>query len=211
MASASKKTTAIKRTAALPAARYGVWWAWAGCCAWCQEPIRFPDCEVDHVIPLHALNSIGAEQLRTRYQLANDFDFDDFPNWVPTHPGCNGKKRQLVFNASPELLLHLAVVQSKAAFARSTAEAIQNDRKSARTFAKLASLIEAGTVSKADLEDFLAGLPLITKKGISLPDEHMFIASSWEIIRSGDGGSIRVNSTPQAGTAFSSTSWKNFE
>jgi hypothetical protein len=70
----------------------------------------FQDCKIDHVIPLAALSSVGAEELRRRYELPSDFDFDDFPNWVPTHPGCNGLKGQLLLDASPALLLQLAVV-----------------------------------------------------------------------------------------------------
>jgi hypothetical protein len=104
----------------------------------------------------------------------------------------------LAFVPSPELLYQLPIVQMKATQAKATAEQIQNHAKSARTLAQLGSLIEAGTLPTAELEDFVAGLPRIIKKAAELPEEHLFIAPSWEIVRSGDGLSVRVISNPQA-------------
>jgi len=103
-----------------PAARYGVWYAWAGCCFWCREPIVYQHCEIDHVIPLEAVSSIGAEKLRTRFALPSDFEFDNFSNWVPAHAGCNRRKGKSVLDASPELLLHLRQVQMMAPVAQGT-------------------------------------------------------------------------------------------
>jgi hypothetical protein len=200
----------LKRKGILSAARYGVWEAWDGRCFWCREPIVFQDCEIDHVIPLEALSSVGAEELRTRYALPSDFDFDDFSNWVPTHPGCNRRKRQLLLDASPALSLHLAVLTMKSIEARAISEKIQSDKRKASLLARLAASIEAGTLSKDELQDFLSSLPRTIRKAADLPEEHLFIAPNWEIIRSGDGRSVRVISNPQAGNAISSTSWRNW-
>jgi 5-methylcytosine-specific restriction endonuclease McrA len=199
----------VKRRQSPSAARYGVWDAWDGRCYWCRKPVMFQDCEIDHVIPLAALSSVGAEELRRRYGLPSDFDFDDFPNWVPTHPGCNGRKGQLLLDASPALLLHLAAVRSKAPTARAISEKIESDKRKASLLVRLATSIEAGTISKEEVEDFISDLPRIIRKAADLPEEHLFIAPNWEIIRSGDGRSVQVNSTPQAGTAINSTSWRN--
>jgi hypothetical protein len=79
------------------------------------------------------VSSEGADKLRARYALPSDFDFDDFPNWVPSHPGCNKRKGQLAFDPSPELLYQLPSVQMMAKVAEATAEQIQNNQKSART------------------------------------------------------------------------------
>jgi hypothetical protein len=150
----------------------------------------FADCEIDHVIPLDALNSVAAEELRRRYALPSDFDFNGFPNWVPTHRRCNQRKRALLLEA--------------------TSEKIQSDRRKASILARLASSIEAGTLSKKEIEDFLSNLPQIIRKGAELPDVHLFIAPNWEVIRAGDGRSVRVVSNPQARNAISFTSSRNW-
>jgi 5-methylcytosine-specific restriction endonuclease McrA len=194
----------VKRRQIPRAARYGVWEAWDGCCYWCQEPISpFGDCEIDHVIPLEALRSVGAEELRRRYALPSDFDFDDFPNWVPTHRRCNQRKRELLLDASPVLLLDLTVVRSKVTEARGISEKIQSDQRKTPILVRLATSIENGTLTKEEIEDFLSDLPRTIRKGLDLPEVHLFIAPNWEVIRSGDGRSVRVISNPQAGSAIS--------
>jgi hypothetical protein len=180
----------VKRKRVPIAARFGVWGAWDGCCFWCRKPVMFADCEIDHVIPLDALNSVAAEELRRRYALPSDFDFNGFPNWVPTHRRCNQRKRALLLEA--------------------TSEKIQSDRRKASILARLASSIEAGTLSKKEIEDFLSNLPQIIRKGAELPDVHLFIAPNWEVIRAGDGRSVRVVSNPQARNAISFTSSRNW-
>jgi hypothetical protein len=154
------------------------------------------------------LSSVGDEELRRRFELPDEFEYDGFSNWVPTHPSCNRRKRDQLFD-SPELLLHLMVVRSKAIQAQQISQKMQNDRKKARTFALLATdiekSIENGTVTKEGLEQFLSSLPGIIKKGVDLAEEHLFIAPDWEIIRGSDGH-VRVVSNPQARDAISSTS-----
>jgi hypothetical protein len=200
----------VKRKQIPSAARYGVWDAWDGCCFWCRKPVVFQDCEIDHVIPLAALSSVGAEELQRRYELPIDFDFDGFPNWVPTHPGCNGIKRQLLLDASPALLLHLATVRSRAPLAQAISEKIQSDNRKGRLLARLAASIEAGTLTKEEIEDFLSDQPQIVLKGAELPEVHLFIAPNWEVIRASDGRSVRVISNPQARNAISFTSSRNW-
>jgi hypothetical protein len=162
----------------------------------------FKDCEIDHVIPLKALRSIGAEELRRRYALPSDFDFDDFPNWVPTHPSCNQRKRELLLDASPVLVLNLAVVISKATEARGVSEKIQSDKRKTPILVRVAKSIENGTLTKEEIEGFLSDLPRTIRKGVDLPEVHLFITPEWEVIRSGDGRSIRVISNPQGLPAY---------
>lgn len=200
----------VKRKRIPTAARFGVWSAWDGCCFCCRKPVMFADCEIDHVIPLDALSSVAAEELRRRYALPSDFDFNDFPNWVPTHRRCNQRKRALLLDPSPELLLLLPVAQMNAVVARAACEKIQSDRRKAPILARLATSIEAGTLSKEEIEDFLSDLPQIIRKGAELPDMHLFIAPNWEVIRPGDGRSVRVISNPQARDAISFTSSRNW-
>jgi hypothetical protein len=200
-----------KRKRVQYAARYGLWDAWDGRCYWCEEPIRpFADCEIDHVIPLDAVRSAGAEELRRLYNLPSDFDFNGFANCVPTHRRCNRKKGSLPLGPSPAVSMHLEVIRMKARVAQAISEKIQSDKRKDAVLARLGTLIEAGTLTQPELEDFLASLPRTIKKAADLPDVHLFIAPNWEVIRSGDGRSVRVSPIPQAGNAISSTSWRNW-
>jgi hypothetical protein len=201
----------VKRKQIPPADRYGVWWVWDSCCYWCREPLLFADCEIDHVIPLVALRSVDVEHLKRRYALPSDFEFDDFENWVPTHGRCNRRKRQLLLDASEQLLLNLMVVRSKAPEARAISEKFRSDQKKAALLVRLATSLENGLVTKEELEALVCDTPLSVRKGVDLPEVHLFIAPNWKIIRSGDGRSVRVISNPQGLpahlTSFTDNGW----
>jgi hypothetical protein len=174
------------------AARYAVWDAWDGKCAWCWESVFFANCHIDHLIPLAAVRSIGADALRLQYNLPDDFDFDDFPNWIPACPKCNHNKAARTFSPSPEYLLQLVQAQSRARMAVAIYERINRDAKKEAVLARLDSAIEQGTLTKAEIESFLADLPRMIKKGAELPDQRLLISSSWEFTRSGDGRTITL-------------------
>ena len=115
-----------------------------------------------------------------------------------------------MLNSSPELLVHLQVVQMKARQARAISDKIQNDRKNkASLLTRLAANIEAGKLTKKEVEDFLSGLPRTVKEAAS-PGVQLFIAPNWDVLRGGDG-SVRVvvSTRQQAGTAIGSWVFKS--
>jgi hypothetical protein len=100
------------------------------------------------------------------------------------------------------MLLNLSVVRGKAIEARQLAEKFRSNQRKDQILARLASHIEAGAVTKAEIKDPMSGLP--HPAGSSRT--RLFIAPHWDVVRGGDG-SIRVDvSTAQAGTAISSFS-----
>ena len=119
------------------AARFAVWNEWDSSCYWCRVPVRFADCEIDHLIPLDAVNSVGIQELTQLYSLSNDFDFDGFDNWVPTCPTCNQRKGKVLLDASPQLLLHLMVIRGKARSAKKVAENMQSDLRKDKILGRL--------------------------------------------------------------------------
>jgi 5-methylcytosine-specific restriction endonuclease McrA len=190
------------------AARFAIWSEWDGACNWCRKPVRFADCEIDHLIPLDALEADNGPELAAQYALASDFDFDSFDNWVPTCPACNRRKGKVLLDGSPQLLLHLKVVRSKASNARKVAQRIQADQNKDKILGRLASAIEAGAVTEAEIEQFISDLPRIVRKAADLPDVRLYISPNWDVLRSGDGRFVRVvvSSSHVAGTAISSAS-----
>ena len=193
-----------------PAARFAVWSEWDGACNWCRKPVKFADCEIDHLIPLAAVKAGNGPELAARYALASDFDFDGFDNWVPACPACNRRKGKELLDGSPQLLLHLGLIRVRASNAKKVAEKIQVDGNKDKILGRLASHIEAGAVSAAEVEQFISDLPRIVRKAADLPDVRLCVSPKWDVLRSGDGRFVQVvvSSPHAAGTAISSSTFK---
>jgi hypothetical protein len=117
----------------------------------------------------------------------------------------------LLLDASEQLLLNIMVVRSKAPEARGISEKFLSDQKKAALLVRLATSLENGLVTKEELEALVSDTPLSVRKGVDLPEVHLFIAPNWKIIRSGDGRSVRVTSNPQGLpahlTSFTDNGW----
>jgi len=189
------------------AQRFGVWKSWSGRCFWCKEPTVFKNCHIDHALPLRAAeNEGGMATLRALYNLPSDFDLDSFSNWVPACPGCNQSKSDLLIDASPAVALILAQVRSKARLAEAIADGIERDSKKAPLIAKLAHAVTAGDITKEEIEQLLAGLPVLIRKAAELPEEVLLIAPGWKIVQRIDGRDLVIVRTAGGATGVTSLS-----
>jgi hypothetical protein len=180
----SGEVSAPKRRSIPDNQRFGVWKAWAGKCFWCREPVKYPNCEIDHVIPLDAIRGGKADAVRTQFGLLSAFDFDSFENWVPAHSGCNRRKSSIVLDPSPAFSLHLAEVKAKMPLVVATANAIAQDVRKGPLLARLKMAIDAGDITEAEIRELWAGLPVpVTKAGTlqHLQKERLQIAPGWEV------------------------------
>ena len=156
----------------------------------------FQHSEVDHVIPLDAIKTPEhAERVRARYVLPSTFDFDWFENWVPSCRGCNGKKRFMLIDPSPDFGLNLASVGARATLAKATADAIDTNSRKARLLAQVEAAVEQGSLTEEYIRGLLEGLPRLVKK--AAPDvfgfqeqEVLNIAPGWSVIQS--SGYLRI-------------------
>lgn len=101
-------TTSKKRFSTTESA--AVWLAYDGICTLCETPIvDLRTNTIDHVLP-ESLQSkpVEFEQIRKLYGLPDNFDLNDFENWIPAHSRCNSRKGQLVFEGVQAMAMILA-------------------------------------------------------------------------------------------------------
>jgi hypothetical protein len=165
------------------AARFGVWKAWAGKCAFCREPVLYKNCHIDHAIPLAACSAPeDRATIITDYSLPTNFDFDDFPNWICTCPGCNLLKSKTTFDASPIFLLMLAASRQKGRFAHAIALKIQEDHKKTALLVKVKNAVAKGDITESDIRSLFSGLPVIVRKSATVDEERLFLAPGWQVL-----------------------------
>ena len=79
--------------------RVAIWSAHSKRCAYCGEPLRYSDLEIDHILPLSLTKSPDKlKNLISRLALPLDFSIAALRNLLPAHRICNSKKRDRVFN-----------------------------------------------------------------------------------------------------------------
>ncbi len=137
--------------------RYGVWEAHGHRCVWCREPVIFKYVELDHVLPESLLEDMKKLQtIKTHYGLGNDFEIDDWKNWVPLCRPCNNRKSKKVFEPVPAILEILTTAAKNAPRAAKIAQKYADDLEYS---SKIQVLIEEGTrtgkLTKADVREML--------------------------------------------------------
>jgi hypothetical protein len=163
-----------------PCERFGVYWAW-GKCFWCDDPIAFDACQIDHVIPVSVATPIAA--LRDQYGLSPSFEIDGFENWVPSCARCNRRKRAKLLFASRALLIHLQEIRDRAPKAKAFAERCRQDREIAPSLANLRNAFHAGKLTGQEILSAIGLLPA--------PSESVRLIGGWEI-QPARGGGVRV-------------------
>lgn len=179
-----------------PAVRFGVWRAHGGLCFWCQEPISFKDCTIDHVIPKSAMTeNFTIEVVRQNYKLPEDFEIESLRNWVPSHQRCNGTKNSLIAENSPALIYQFMAIGAKARIAELNIEKIEADKTKAKFLAEIESRVSKGTVSKEELLEFLEDMPEYMQRTAASNVRVLEFIDDWEILEGSDGVRIRSLTT----------------
>jgi hypothetical protein len=160
--------------------RFGVYWAW-GKCFWCEEPINFDNCQIDHVIPVSVETPIA--ELRVHYGLPTSFEIDGFENWAPSCVPCNRRKRAKLIFASPAFLVRLQEIRDRVPEAKAFAERCQRDREIAPSLANLRNAFQTGKITE---QEILAAVGLLPP-----PSESVQLVGGWEI-QPTEQGVVRV-------------------
>jgi hypothetical protein len=163
-----------------PCERFGVYWAW-GKCFWCEEPINFNNCQIDHIIPVSVETPI--EALRVHYSLPTSFEIDGFENWAPSCAPCNRRKRAKLLFASPSFLVRLQEIRDRVPKAKAAAEKCQNDREIAPSLANLQNAFQTGRITEQEILSAIGLLPP--------PSESVRLVGGWEI-QPAEHGVVRV-------------------
>jgi len=95
--------------------RVAIWTAHSKRCAYCGEPLRYPDLEIDHILPRKLTKK--QDELRSlisQLELPLDFSIVGLANLLPAHRTCNSRKTDKVFNqANARFFLELADKKQK--------------------------------------------------------------------------------------------------
>jgi 5-methylcytosine-specific restriction endonuclease McrA len=131
--------------------RYAVYTVHGEKCYLNGEPLDLLTMEVDHVIPESLSDDPPKlQEVLAGFGLPKDFDLQSYANWLPACRPCNLKKREIVFQPSPLIQLHLQKAAAKAVRAAQLAAS----RITNRSLAKAWSVIKRGD-AKGELSEDL--------------------------------------------------------
>jgi len=132
--------------------RFVVWNTYGCKCFWCGEPLPFKDITIDHVLPEDLIEKPDEfQRIKINYQLQDDFDINNFCNWVPSHSNCNSRKSRSVFENSPAMIFILHKLYSKAKDVHSSYNKLQKRQDKDKIIGKLLAELEIGKISDYDL------------------------------------------------------------
>lgn len=146
MSTKPKKTFTTGESAA-------VWLAYEGICTLCETPILdLRSNTVDHVLPENLQNKPSEfEAARKLYGLPDDFDLNDFGNWVAAHPKCNSRKGQTIFDGVQAMSMILARAKRKGEQARKIHKRLLREQDFASVVAKLDHQVKSGAPTIAQM------------------------------------------------------------
>lgn len=138
----AKKTFTTAESAA-------VWLAYEGICTLCETPIvDLRSNTVDHVLPENLQNKPREfEAIKKLYGLPDDFDLNDFPDWVAAQPKCNSRKGETILEGTQAVGMIIARARRIGEKARRMHARMIREREFAAIVAELDGQIKAGLAS----------------------------------------------------------------
>lgn len=132
--------------------RVAIWTAHSKRCAYCGEPLRYQDLEIDHVLPQSLIKSPGElNELISKLALASDFSIAALGNLVPAHGTCNSKKGDRVFNEA-NARFFLEIANQKQRSIEDLIRKLELEASRDKLLALVRSALQSGN---ADLHDIL--------------------------------------------------------
>lgn len=137
--------------------RVAIWRANSERCLYCEEAIAFRDIEIDHLIP-KSIAPDALQRLTEKLGLDAAFALDSTRNLVPTHHGCNRKKRETQFRES-NLRYYLEIWNAKQDAILKEREKFERDAERDDLLARLTYQIEVGTLSTHLVHALVESIP----------------------------------------------------
>ncbi len=160
-----------------------VWLAYEGICTLCETPIvDLRSNTVDHVLPENLQNEPSEfEAVKKFYGLPDDFDLNDFPNWVPAHPKCNSRKGETILEGPQAMGMIIARAKRMGERARTMHARMIREREFAAVVAQLDMQINAGLAS---IDQLVVLRALIEKaEGSSHPEAQLLVDYNiWKVV-----------------------------
>jgi hypothetical protein len=136
--------------------KFTIWNSYGNRCFWCGEPISYNDTTIDHVLPEKLIdNPDELKRIKTNYKLQDDFEINDFCNWVPSHSNCNARKNKSIFINSPAFIFILDKLYSKSKNAKKYYEKLVKQQDKDKVIGQLLANLDLGRLSDIDLVELL--------------------------------------------------------
>jgi len=177
------------------AEKYAVYKVHGPNCRWCNEPVRYRHCQIDHIIPeVVPGGQAQLNELIALYGLTENFGINTFYNWIPIHPDCNQSKSNDVFRGAPFIGQLLQRIGEQFDETKAIHDNWKKEPKAAKVLARLEQAIVDGIVSEDEIGEIILAARPIQNPYIGLTasaiQNHIFILpqqDGWTVVRSLDG------------------------
>ncbi len=161
-----------------------VWLAYEGMCVLCETPITdLRSLTIDHVLPERLQDAAEEfEAVRKLYNLPDDYDLNDFGNWVPAHPRCNSRKGKLILEGQQAMGMILARAKRKGEESRQIYARLKRGRRFASVLATLDSQIRANAPT---IDQMVVLRALLDRAEEAAPPEAQLLVdpARWKVLR----------------------------
>ena len=125
-------------------------------CFWCGVPLSLLETSIDHVIPESLIEKPDElERIKINYHLPDNFEINNFCNWVPAHSNCNSRKSKNIFDNSPAFIFILQQLCRQSKKSELQYLRLIKRQKRERIIGKLMADIELANITDTDLIELL--------------------------------------------------------
>ncbi|WP_242206637.1 hypothetical protein [Aestuariivivens insulae] len=135
--------------------KWAVWKTHGENCNWCNIPIYYPHCQIDHVLPesLPHKDIKTYNRLKKLYKLHSDFEINSFYNWIPIHSSCNQSKSDNVFDGAPFVGQLLKRIEKKFDETIKWHNSMKQNLKLSKAIATIVQAVEDRILKESDLNE----------------------------------------------------------
>jgi hypothetical protein len=135
--------------------REALWLAHEKKCAYTRELLDVSSFHIDHIIPESLADGLTEfEKVRTKLDLANDFDIFGYGNLLPCRPGANLQKGQLVLDPA-HTRFFLGIAWSKKAEVEANLEKIEKRTNRGKALILLQQCLDRGELTPLEVTNIL--------------------------------------------------------
>jgi len=136
--------------------RFAIWTAHSKRCAYCEEPLKYIDLEIDHIIP-RSLRKKPQElqNLFAQLSLHANFDLDSLENILPAHGDCNFRKKARVFSQA-NVRFYLEIAQGKLGTIRGLIRQLEIESSREKLLALVEAALQSGNTDLGELAEVAA-------------------------------------------------------
>lgn len=136
------------------AERSALWYAHKQRCAYTGEPVKFPELQIDHIIPISS-NDDYLTRLRSLGIIDSNFQFNSFENLLPTGIWRNNQKSSTCLDPS-NVAYFLSIAKTRAPIAQRILDDTKREESTLRSYLALKIAAENQSVTLDELIELKA-------------------------------------------------------